>query len=429
MNASRRDLENQFRRVIDNGWLPMVQKYAKQEGITTACKLGRGSRETNLKNIRGDYRGGHYHGFGVEQVDIGTDPAYCRNWTPGNVEGGFAGGTRIFLTKVRDTLNCVGQKCTIRGRSFTGKAVDLDDLRRIATSAYNCGRWAHYHFSRGENVDTTTTGNDYSRDVYDRSVEFADMLERAGLDQNAVALELDQQGKYARTAHQKRFQHFVMPDRVKLPVGQPMESQDELACCEYEREPDNEPPATQDGSAADGLAALLNEQGPAREGVAEPGAGAELDPGGAPASPGEQQFSESRTLVTPQGERTVEQSLTVPAGDPPDAPPSHFFDIEDWKPWAIRNVSRIWKAVTGLTVPGGGGFGIAALNAGESWWIYVIAGVVIVVLLGGLGILATLVIVGIYLVQNRHIPLIKAEQLKILADPNMKNVGLNFIKK
>lgn len=423
MNATRRDLEAQFNRVLQLGWLPWFQREAKRAGTTTSHLLGIGSRETNLKNIRGDFRNGHYNGFGVMQVDIGTDAAYARAWTPANVEPSIVRGVDIYLWKARDTKACVGKKTSIRSRSFVGRAVEADDLRRVSTAAYNCGRWGHYHFSRGEHVDSTTTGDDYSRDVYDRAVVFADILEERGLETMAVHQELALQGKYARSEARKQYGFEDLPERVKLAAGSPEEGQDELAAVDYERDtPDRNAflvsddedeidlfedvssPAAQTGSAGPNVQSDLD---PALSAV-EPGAGA--DPGlatdDAPAPP-----------------------VPTPAGDAPNVAPSRFFSIEDWKPWAIRWASRIWKGVTTITLPTGGGLGFAAIKDPSNWWIYAIVAGAIILLLLGLGILATLVVAGVWLWQNRGIPAAKQEVMRIAADPNLKNVGISFVKK
>ena len=71
----------------------------------------------------------------------------------------------------------------------------------------------------------------------------------------------------------------------------------------------------------------------------------------------------------------------------------------------------------------------AALHDSANWKVYAIVGAVVMVLIIGVGILATLVVAAIWMWNNRHIPTMKAKQLEILADPRMKNVGLNFIDK
>lgn len=237
MNANRHDLEIQYHRVKVNGWLPSFQREAKRAGVTTARLLALGSRETNLQDIKGDFRGGVYHGFGVLQVDIGTDAAWCRQWTKGQVDGGVKRGVDIYLGKVSQIVHHVGQRQLIGSRAFIGKPVEQDDIQRIATGAYNCGLWAYYHFSRGENVDSTTTGHDYSRDVYDRAVEFADILEKDNVVLGAVAAELDAQGKYASRTAQERFHHLVADARLQLPSAEPQEDEDALTAVDYGREP------------------------------------------------------------------------------------------------------------------------------------------------------------------------------------------------
>ena len=94
---------------------------------------------------------------------------------------------------------------------------------------------------RGEHIDSTTTGHDYSRDVYDRAVEFADILQKEGCEVNVVSTELSLQGKYARNEHYDRFGLGRNPDRLKLPAGDPQESQDTLAAVDYERDGEGNP--------------------------------------------------------------------------------------------------------------------------------------------------------------------------------------------
>lgn len=145
-----------------------------------------------------------------------------------------------------------------------------------------------------------------------------------------------------------------------------------------------------------------------------------------PADPGNVNLNEPD-----HDERSALNNVTgqQPQGDPPEAPPSHWFNVEDWKPWAKRWSSRIWGGVTTLSLPTGGGLTFAALNDTPNWHVYAGVAAAVLILIISVGIFATLVVVGIWLWQNRHIPALKAEQLRILADPNMKNVGLMFEKK
>lgn len=183
-------------------------------------------------------------------------------------------------------------------------------------------------------------------------------------------------------------------------------------------------PSSTEAESADSQIGLPNEPS-FTVGSPEPGAV------GSPAATGEGEFSQTvkETVATEDGARSAESTFTSPAGDAPDVAPSRFFSIEDWKPWAIRWASRIWKGVTTITLPAGGGLGFAAIKDPSNWWIYAIVAGVVIVLLLGLGILATLVVAGVWLWQNRGIPAAKQEVMRIAADPNLKNVGITFVKK
>lgn len=236
MKITPHQITEQFIKVEKRGWLKYFQTFARAGQTTTAHALGFGSRETNLENIKGDYRNGVWNGFGVMQVDIGTDPDYAKHWSKENVEHGITRGSDIYHSKTLQILNGQNKKNKVRNTTFIGRSIDSrDDLRRISTAAYNCGGWAYYHFSNNENVDSTTTGQDYSRDVYDRSIYFAALLEgkeiviennklklidRSGAYKyidGALYTELMQQGKYARPEHLAliKKQQTVFPPAMK----------------------------------------------------------------------------------------------------------------------------------------------------------------------------------------------------------------------
>lgn len=202
MNISRTDIKKQYARAKAAGWLPVFEDIADEHGTTVSHFLAIGSRETNLRNIKGDFQGGKYHGFGVMQVDVGTDPEFTKTWSEENAVPGILRGGDIYQEKVNQVKNGQGKSLSVKGKKFVGKPVMFDDIRRIATAAYNSGLWAYYHFSNGNHVDSTTTGKDYSRDVYDRAVEFAILREADG-EVGALKSEVDLQGKYAREEHRK----------------------------------------------------------------------------------------------------------------------------------------------------------------------------------------------------------------------------------
>lgn len=233
MNCTQRDIKNQYARLGKDGWLGWFQSQAERVGATTALLLAIGSRETNLKSIRGDFRGGQYHGFGVMQVDIGTDADFARHWTPALVEPGIRRGAEIWRDKLAQVVSGEGKTIRFKGREFTGRVAAPDDERRIATAGYNCGLWAYYHFSRQRHVDSTTTGRDYSRDVYDRAIEFAALLEADGIEPCAVKAEIEAQGKYARNAHRERFAVAGKAARRQADFDAPCESDEALITADY----------------------------------------------------------------------------------------------------------------------------------------------------------------------------------------------------
>lgn len=257
MNATANQLLTQLLYVQGKDWMPFFATAAKTGKTTDSHMLAVGSRETKLKNIRGDYRNGKYNGFGVMQVDIGTDAEYARAWSLTNAKAGIIRGGEIYATKTADTKACVGKSVKVRSKTFTGKAVEPDDLRRISTAAYNCGRWAHYHFSRGEHIDRATTGADYSRDVYDRAIHFAAMLggqmvatrtikkkivctlapdaRLAVVDETALGREIKLQGKYCRPEHAALIGQN-QPGGESLPLVSPQGSDTDLAPVDYYRD-------------------------------------------------------------------------------------------------------------------------------------------------------------------------------------------------
>lgn len=196
-------LVEQFNKVIKRGWLPVFQREAQRIGESTAQLLAIGSRETNLENIRGDFRDGHYHGFGILQVDIGTDPDYAREWTPTNFEPGIVKGAEIYIRKFRQIGPIQGKSVHIRNIIFHGKEMGADDHRRITTAMYNNGLWPYYAYSVGKDIDSFTTGKNYGKDVYSRAMYFAALLELVQHEPQALLLEAKRQGDYCWSGFQK----------------------------------------------------------------------------------------------------------------------------------------------------------------------------------------------------------------------------------
>lgn len=154
-NWSETDLKNQLHNAVSSGWLPYFQVAAQLNGFPVEFVLGIASRETNMRNIKGDLRNGVYHGYGIMQVDVGTDPDFCRTWSPDKVEGSIQRGVKILAGK-RDYLAAQG----------------ITDMKAIA-AAYNTGEGNVVRsIHAGADPDHTTTGADYGKDVLARMAVF-----------------------------------------------------------------------------------------------------------------------------------------------------------------------------------------------------------------------------------------------------------------
>jgi hypothetical protein len=149
------ELTAELNRATSDGWIPFFTAAAQHNGFDTEFLLAIASRETNMRNIKGDFHDGAFHGFGIMQVDVGTDPAFCAAWTPENVEGSIQRGTAILAGK-RDSL----------------AAKAITDPKAIA-AAYNTGAANVIRsVQNGLDPDRTTTGHDYGSDVMARRAVF-----------------------------------------------------------------------------------------------------------------------------------------------------------------------------------------------------------------------------------------------------------------
>jgi len=158
-NWTEADLTRQFEHAKQNGWLAYFEAGAQQHSFPVELLLAISSRETNLRNIKGDFRDGIYHGYGVMQVDVGTDPAFCKAWTPEAVDESVQCGCRILAGK---RAYLVKKQCT--------------DLKAIA-AAYNTGEGnVSRSLAAGRDPDSTTTGRNYGSDVLARMEVFKRLL-------------------------------------------------------------------------------------------------------------------------------------------------------------------------------------------------------------------------------------------------------------
>jgi hypothetical protein len=180
MNWTKANLKAQFDRAVAEGWLPVFKKYAELHGWPVEIVLAVASRETNMRNIKGDFRGGVFHGFGLMQVDRGTDAEFAKGgWE--DPERSIKRGVEILSEKRDSLVKNAGKTLTIRDSrgnrvSLAVPKVPDSDLLKVVIAMYNGGWWPVYHYSKGRSPDHTTTGKDYSKDVLARAEVFKSFL-------------------------------------------------------------------------------------------------------------------------------------------------------------------------------------------------------------------------------------------------------------
>lgn len=167
----RRFINQHFEKAKQRGYIPMFAAAAQQYDFPIALLMAIASRETNMTNMLGDFRGGKYHGHGIMQVDIGTAPEWCASGAWRDVRQSIMKGTGILAQK-RVQLNREWPK----GRQRT-----LREFLWVLAASYNQGAalkgGALGDFLTYGTPDRTTTGGDYGADVLGRMVEFQALLD------------------------------------------------------------------------------------------------------------------------------------------------------------------------------------------------------------------------------------------------------------
>lgn len=158
-NWNKATLQLELQHATGCGWMPYFQATAHELKIPCEILLAIASRETGIQDVRGDLRNGTYHGFGVMQVDVGTDPDFCCAWTPGKVQESIDRAGAILAEK----------------RSYLAKK-KVTDWKAIA-AAYNAGQGKVFELIKaGKNPDLVTNRGNYGSDVLARMMVFAELL-------------------------------------------------------------------------------------------------------------------------------------------------------------------------------------------------------------------------------------------------------------
>jgi hypothetical protein len=191
INPIPRWLVVQYDRAKTNGWITSFRDAAGKYNHKIEDVMAIASRESNMDNIKGDFRDGSYHGYSLMQLDIGSHKKFIQSGEWLNAGKAIMKGAEALAEK-RDLIIKASQQksCVIKFRSgqsvkFTPKPFTDEELRRMTLAAYNCGLASYYHFSCGRDIDSGTTGKNYSRDVLERSKDFADILARDAIGKQA----------------------------------------------------------------------------------------------------------------------------------------------------------------------------------------------------------------------------------------------------
>lgn len=164
-------IRQHFEKAKQRGYLPMFQNAGTHFEFPVELLLAIASRETNMTNMRGDFRGGKYHGHGIMQVDIGTAPEWCRSGAWKDVNASIQKGTSILADKARQ----------LRKDWPADRPRTLQQFYWVLAASYNHGVPDSLHdFLQDGNPDKDTTGHDYGQDVLGRMQEFAWLLAEHG---------------------------------------------------------------------------------------------------------------------------------------------------------------------------------------------------------------------------------------------------------
>jgi hypothetical protein len=153
------DLQKEFTHAASCGWMPYFQASAAALDFPCELLLAVASRETGMSNTLGDFRNGIAHGYGIMQVDIGTDPEFCCTWNPDLVKESIQRGAEILAEK----------------RAYL-TAKNIATTKNVA-AAYNAGQGTVWIYVKAnKNPDLATKDGNYGSDVVARMLVFAQLL-------------------------------------------------------------------------------------------------------------------------------------------------------------------------------------------------------------------------------------------------------------
>jgi hypothetical protein len=183
MNISTHDLEAELN-AFGPHRVQVVTELAHEganDGIGPALLLALGSRETNLRNIAGDMGHGRgwvqiddrFHGPWLDAhagCDSGSWDAKYRSALPAGHVPTLTASTLLAIEMLHDNMTFARRNGVADGQAL-----------RFACAAYNAGAGGAIQGVHAGNVDSRTTGRDYSADVFARKEAITNWLQRHGL--------------------------------------------------------------------------------------------------------------------------------------------------------------------------------------------------------------------------------------------------------
>lgn len=171
-NWTKNDLKRQYTRIAGAGWIDFFKTAGTDYDFDPLLLMAIASRETNIRNIVGD----NGHGYGIMQIDDRSFPEWCHSGVWRDPEQAILKGAHVLDGKRTNVQKNQGKKVKFGDKTFIGAPnLTETEIITIATSSYNCGWWAYYNFSRGNDVDKNSTGKDYSKDVFNRLSVFIEL--------------------------------------------------------------------------------------------------------------------------------------------------------------------------------------------------------------------------------------------------------------
>jgi hypothetical protein len=172
-----------FDRSDELGWIPYFRDAAESNDFAPELLMAIGYRESGLNPKYLKVAGDNGHGYGLMQIDNRSFSAWVNSGAWKKAKACIDKGAEVLASKRTEIEDSVGKKVTVKSLAgasyeFEGKQIAGADLLRVTVAAYNCGMWAYYHFSKGNDVDRGTTGQDYSKDVLAKAARFQPLLVR-----------------------------------------------------------------------------------------------------------------------------------------------------------------------------------------------------------------------------------------------------------